>query len=256
MVQAGIACLPLGRTSGLDDWVGEELRLWPPPLVVGLSDLLGRVEELGRWPDGLQGAEVVLLAKPGGDPSDPMDRRPLNMLSVVYRLWARLRRTAVAAWRAEWDPAVAAARLGAAGQAWELAWASAVAAANGDDFGGLAVDLRKAYDSVRLGLTVRFLQAARWPAGLLGPLAAAYSAPRRLRVAGALGPRWVAASGVPAGCPLAVDVLAVLSWAWAAALRGLAAPPVSRRYVDDLTARSAGPRATVAETVTATWDLT
>jgi hypothetical protein len=77
-----------------------------------------------------------------------MDRRPLNMLSVVYRLWARIRRAEVAAWRASWGPGVAAARLGAAGQAWELAWAFAVAAANGDDFGGLAVDFRKAYDSV------------------------------------------------------------------------------------------------------------
>jgi hypothetical protein len=46
-----------------------------------------------------------------------MDRRPLNMLSVVYRLWARLRRAEVAEWRAAWDPAMAAARLGAAGQA-------------------------------------------------------------------------------------------------------------------------------------------
>ena len=121
--QAGINQLPLGRASGLDDWVGEELRLWPPVLVEALTALLVRVEDLGRWPSGLQGAEVVLLPKPVGDLSDPMGRRPLNMLSVVYRLWARLRRVEVAAWRALWDPAVAAATLGAAGQAWELAWA-------------------------------------------------------------------------------------------------------------------------------------
>jgi hypothetical protein len=117
-----------------------------------------------------------------------------------------------------------------------------VAAANGDDCGGLAVDFRKAYDSVRIALLERFLRVARWPAGLVGPLVAAYSAPRRLRVAGALGPQWAASSGVPAGCPLAVDVLAVLSWAWAATLAAVAAPPVSRRYVDDLTAWSAGSR--------------
>ena len=63
-----------------------------------------------------------MLAKPGGDPADPVHRRPLNMLSVVYRLWARLRRAEAAEWRAAWDPAVVAARLGAAGRAWELAW--------------------------------------------------------------------------------------------------------------------------------------
>jgi hypothetical protein len=151
---------------------------------------------------------------------------------------------------------MAAARLGAAGQAWELAWAFAVAAANGEEFGGLAVDFRKAYDSVRIALMERFLQAARWPVELTGPLWAAYLAPRRLRVAGAIGPEWEATSGVPAGCPLAVDVLAVLTWAWAAALAAMAAPPVNRRYVDDLTAWASGPRAQVTAAVAATWATT
>ena len=155
------------------------------------------------------------------------------MLSVVYRLRARLRRLEVAAWRKSWDPAVGAARLGASGQAWELAWAYAVARANGEEFGGLAVDFRKAYDSVRLGLVRRALLAAGWPAAVWGPLVAvaAYEAPRRLRVAGAMGPAWAPASGIPAGCPLAVDVLAVISVAWAVALAAAPLPPVARRYV-------------------------
>jgi hypothetical protein len=121
------------------------------------------------------------------------------MLSAVYRLWARLRRLEVATWRKSWGPAVGAARLGASGQAWELAWAHAVARAKGMELGGLAVDFRKAYDSVRLGLVRRALLAAGWPAAVLGPLVAAYEAPRRIREAEAIGSAWVPSSGIPAG---------------------------------------------------------
>ena len=213
-LQAGLSALPGGKAPGLDDWLGEELRLWPPPLVAALWKLLQAVERLGRWPAGLRGAEVVLPLKPGGDPAEPLDRRPLNLLSVVYRCWARLRGRHVAAWRRLWDPAVAAARLGADGQAWELAWAQAEAEAGDQEFAGLAVDFRKAYDSVRLGLVRRLLAAAGWPLAIVGPLLDAYRAPRRLRVAGALGEPFLPTSGIPAGCPIAVDVLAVLTWAW------------------------------------------
>ena len=196
-VQEGINHLANSRAPGLDDWVGEELRLWPPQLVAALTILLVQVEALGRWPSGLQGAEVVLPPKPGGDPGDPLNRRPLNMLSVVYRLWARLRRLEVATWRKSWDPAVGAARLGASGQAWELAWAHAVARAKGAELGGLAVDFRKAYDTVRLGLVRRALLAAGWPAAVWGPVVAGYAAPRRLQ----LGP-WDSL-----GCPLVAFLL-------------------------------------------------
>ena len=255
-VQEGINHLANGRASGLDDWVGEELRLWPAQLVVALTTLLVQVETLGRWPSGLQGAEVVLPPKPGGDPGDPLNRRPLNVLSVVYRVWARLRHREVATWRKGWDPAVGAARLGASGQAWELAWAHAVARAKGDEFGGLAVDFRKAYDSVRLGLVRRALLAAGWPAALWGPVVAAYEAPRRLRVAGAMGQPWLPTSGIPAGCPLAVDVLAVISIVWAVALAAAPLPPVARRFVDDLTCWKAGDVPAVAAAVSAAWEST
>jgi hypothetical protein len=159
-VAAAMQSLPCGKAPGLDDWIGEELRLWPRPLARGLLQLLVAVGRLGRWPDGLSGAEVVLPLKPDGDPTAPLDRRPLNLLPVVYRLWARLRGRAVSSWRRGWDPAMAAARLGADGQAWELSWAQAEAEALGLDFGGLAVDFRKAYDSVRLPLVARLLAAA------------------------------------------------------------------------------------------------
>ena len=90
VVQA-VARLPLRRAPGPDGWAGEELRLWPRPLVVALVAMLRTVEALGRWPLGLWAAEAVRLPKPGGDPDQPLQKRPITLLPVIYRLWARLR---------------------------------------------------------------------------------------------------------------------------------------------------------------------
>jgi len=75
-------------------------------------------------------------------------------------------------------------------------------------------------------------------------------------VAGAIGPAWVPSSGIPAGCPLAVDVLAVISIAWAVALAAAPLPPVARRYVDELTCWMAGDLPAVAAAISSAWEST
>ena len=98
-----------------------------------------------------------------------MQRRPITLLPVPYRLWARLRLPYVEVWRAAWDPAVHDAAKGADGQAWDLAWDLACAAPAGQEVAGLAVDMAKCYDSVRHPMLRRVLSAAGWPPGILGP---------------------------------------------------------------------------------------
>ena len=101
-VAAGVWALPLGRAAGPDGWSAEDLRLWPSELLVGLAELFRLVERCGRWPLALAAADVVLLSKAGGSPDDPMQRRPVTLLPVPYRLWARLRLPTVEGWRASW----------------------------------------------------------------------------------------------------------------------------------------------------------
>ena len=234
-VAAAVWALPLGRAPGPDGWSAEDLRLWPPCLLSGLADLLRLVERCGLWPKALAAADVVLLPKPGGDPDNPMQRRPITLLPVPYRLWARLRLPAVETWRAAWDPAVQDAAKGADGQAWGLAWDLACAAPAGQEVAGLAVDMAKCYDTVRHPMLRRMLSAAGWPQAILEPLLGAYSFRRRLRIGDAVGQFAEPRAGIPAGCPLAVASLAVLTWPWQAAMWEAGATAV-RRYVDDLTA--------------------
>ena len=140
-VIAAFKTLPLGKAPGLDDWVGDELRRWPAAAVRGVAALLRCVERVGRWPAGLARAEVVLLPKGDADVADsPLQRRPITLLPILYRLWAVLRQGHVAAWRRRWDPACALARLGAEGQAWMLSWEADLVRARGLALAGVAVD--------------------------------------------------------------------------------------------------------------------
>ena len=126
-----------------------ERRPWPESVRAALAASLRPVEALGWWPIGLRCAETVLLPKAGGDAGGPMQRRPITLLPLVYRLWAKLRVRDMEACRALWDPAVTCARFGAEGQAWELAW-HAMLAGRADGIAGVAVDFRKCYDHIRL----------------------------------------------------------------------------------------------------------
>jgi len=55
---------------------------------------------------------------------------------------------------------------------------------------------------------------------------------------------------------LAVDALAVITWAWSRAVQSLPGPPSDRRYVDDLTAWAAGTPAEVTASAGAVWQAT
>ena len=178
---------------------------------------------------------MVLLPKPGGTLDEPLQRRPITLLPVIYRLWARIRLRAIEAWRASWDPALVDAPRGPDGQAWALAWDIACAEPSAQAVGGVAVDLTKCYDSVSHPFLRRMLAAAGWPQGISGPLLNAYAAPRRLRVGDVVGTFVRPVAGIPAGCPLAVAVLSVVTWPWQAMAAEAGATTV-RRYVDDLTA--------------------
>eukprot|EP00972_Heterocapsa_arctica_P062117 9156229-Heterocapsa_arctica.AAC.1 len=56
------------------------------------------VEKAHRWPEVIEHSMVAMLTKGGSE--DPADRRPIVLLSVVYRLWACIRAATMRAWLA------------------------------------------------------------------------------------------------------------------------------------------------------------
>ena len=119
----------------------------------------------------------------------------------------------------------------------------------------MAVDMAKCYDSVRLPMLRRMLGTAGWPSAVLEPLFAAYSFRRRLRIGDAAGSFTLPTAGIPAGCPLAVATLAVITWPWQVAVTGAGAT-AARRYVDDLTAWHRGSAEDGQVAAAAMWSAT
>eukprot|EP00974_Lingulodinium_polyedra_P002281 212946-Lingulodinium_polyedra.AAC.1 len=71
------------KKPGLDGRYPGELALLPDELLELPCCVLDAVEATGAWPD--VNPEGLLLPKPGGDQADPMQRRPIWLLPIVYR---------------------------------------------------------------------------------------------------------------------------------------------------------------------------
>ena len=78
----------------------HELRELTPTLRECIADLLNAVETQGRLPTSLPGPLGILLPKGGTE--DPMDRRPIWLMPMIYRMWASHRAGAWSTWRLQW----------------------------------------------------------------------------------------------------------------------------------------------------------
>ena len=54
-----------------------------------MAQILNKVEEVGEWPAALAGARFVFLSK--GEGNAVLGQRPIGILPMLYRLWARVR---------------------------------------------------------------------------------------------------------------------------------------------------------------------
>ena len=181
---------------------------------------------------------------PAADLADPLARRPVWLLPVLYRVWAAGRAQLFARWRASW--AGGDGGCGAEALAWEFALELEAAEAAGEVVCGAALDWRKAFDNVPLNHLEPVLVRAGVPAWVRGPLLATYAAPRRLRVEGALGGEWRPSSGILPGCAMAVFVLSVLLRPWDRRIERTDDRLRRRIYVDDLTIWARGAAADAA----------
>ena len=113
-----------------------------------LTEFLRQFEAEGRWPEGWATNAVCLLPK--GDPREAGDRRPIVLLSTIYRLWAATRAGAVRRWLRAYGIEQVGSRAAADYRAALLAIELAVAPSAGETVAGLAVDWSKCYDHVPL----------------------------------------------------------------------------------------------------------
>ena len=88
---------------------GIPVAVWrslPEVVLLRVVDLLNLVEKEGQWPEEVVHAFVTMIPKSSGG-TRPQDQRPITVLDVLYRVWAK---GVVLTWR----PTLQSAYLGSA----------------------------------------------------------------------------------------------------------------------------------------------
>ena len=70
---------------------GLPVSLWkalPPAFLSRVAALLNLVEGSGEWPREVLSAYVTMIPKASGG-TRPQDQRPITVLDVLYRIWAK-----------------------------------------------------------------------------------------------------------------------------------------------------------------------
>ncbi|MCP4244600.1 MAG: hypothetical protein GY772_29005, partial [bacterium] len=228
------------KAAGPDFWQYGELRLLPLQAFERLASLLEVVEEVGVWPQGLTGALVTLVPKPGATVATEL--RPIGLMATVYRLWAVARQEHVRAWLRPLEAFVAGGRPGVSSEsaALEAAICADEALASGDEAAAAFLDIAKAYEGVDHALLASAAVQHGFPARLVWLAIAAYRGPRRVLLFGTPASRHAEPRrGIIAGCPIAV---ALMSLYLLQPLRRLSplGLTLTRGYVDDITLLATG----------------
>eukprot|EP00973_Karenia_brevis_P051612 7167117-Karenia_brevis.AAC.1 len=78
-----LARMSSSSSAGPDAWAVDELKQLPVPILDLLAELLNNFELHGRWPGDLERALVSMLGK--GEGQAPLAKRPITVMSVIYR---------------------------------------------------------------------------------------------------------------------------------------------------------------------------
>lgn len=89
-IKSEIQRLNLKKTPGLDQITSRMLRELPRKGIVLLTYIFNAILRLQYWPTEYKKAEIVLIPKPGKEPSYVTSYRPISLLSVTSKLLERL----------------------------------------------------------------------------------------------------------------------------------------------------------------------
>ena len=225
-VTAALRSMREGAAPGL---TGIPIAVWralPSPWPEAVARLLNLVEAERRWPSVWLDAYVAMIPKAAGGPR-PQDQRPITVLEVLYRLWAK-------GVVLEWGPTLQNALLSDTAFGFRSGRGTLHAAQVVQDVLRLqrqqraelwlaSFDLAKCFDSLPWWAVFRILRAAGMSVNVVDTFAAFYrDVRRRFRYGAVLGEPWRAANGLAQGCPASPDLLNILFETfhrWAAAQR-------------------------------------
>ena len=244
-VQAALSSMREGASAGM---AGIPIAVWralPLCWASAVARLLALIEAEGRWPHEWLDAYVTMIPKASGG-SRPQDQRPITVLDVLYRLWAK-------GVVQEWGPTLQRELLGCNAFGFRSGLGTLHAAQVLEDLVHLrrkegaelwlaSFDVAKCFDSLPWWAVFRTLLAVGIrPAVVTGFQAFYRQVRRRFRYGAVDGSVWFAANGLAQGCPASPDLLNILMEAfhrWAVS-EGLGVPVAGLRiasvsFADDV----------------------
>ena len=249
-----------GKAPGPDGWGGSELLGLPPPALEKLAAAFnfweaqaeaeelaarreGRDVQVGRMPfPAVLARSYVALIPKAEESVDPLELRPLSLLSEIYRAWARLRCSDLGEWMAGWLPEECrgfSKHRGCEDVWWRLACDVEGALERQEALAALGIDLAKCFPQLPHRIMWKLCEAAGMPAGVLGLLKTFYGRlVERFRLGeGRVGEGFTPGRGICQGCPLSVLLVNVLFAVLVERTRTSAATRggVVANYADDCT---------------------
>ena len=225
-VRASLRSMREGAAPGL---TGVPIAVWralPSPWPEAVARLLNLVESERRWPSSWLEAYVAMIPKSAGG-TRPQDQRPITVLEVLYRLWAK---GIVTTWGSTLQNGVLSdTAFGFRSGRGTLHAAQVVAdllsrqRQRRAELWLVSFDLAKCFDSLPWWAVFRMLRAVGVEEKVVACFSAFYrDVRRRFRYGAVLGEAWCAANGLAQGCPASPDLLNLLFepfHRWAAAER-------------------------------------
>ena len=208
--------LPMRKARGLDGFSNAEVRAFGEDEFRMLAALFNAIQDTGEWPSGLLSAFVSLLAKVPR-PTSAKDGRPITILPTLYRIWGKIvSRKIFAAIVDHLPPDLFGSVPGrsALDAAWELQCQIEHALSSAEPIAGVSLDLSKAYNTIPRDFVQLLADRTGWPPQVTGAFMGYLNSFQRFfKIHGGLHAPTLSSTGVPEGCPIAVPVMILLTWA-------------------------------------------
>ena len=192
-----------GRARAFDAVHMRHFTMLPKEGLLAWGRFFVLIERIAVWPRAMWCVQMPLLEKPKGG------YRGIGILPGAYRLWARVRRPWARAWEQQHrNPRlVACAGISCIDVIWRHATRCEGAVADGLRVLAFGWDMKEYYEHLSRDLLRSRAESLAFPAAILNPALAMYSAPRYLQLGAALEGVGHPSKGVVAGCGFATYVV-------------------------------------------------
>ena len=217
---------------GADAWTGPEIRMLPRAAVVDLKAIMDQMES---WPEDIMVARTIPLPKK--EAPTVKDVRPITILPMVYRWWARvvtkhmLRRLAAVLGREVTGMLAGQGRGATAASYATQAWIER-SRHEARPSGGFILDLVKCYNQVPRPVAIMLLQRVGTPKQWTRKWKQALKdMSRTWQINHNISSPRKSTTGIPEGDPISCIAMVVLSALWCSLMRSEATSPSA--YADN-----------------------